>query len=68
VAPEDVSISNPAFDFSLESRSAEGGAMALTWTYMPKVRSVPASDAAVVLADVAAVQDATWYSWDLTFD
>jgi hypothetical protein len=40
--------------------------MELTWTYSPKVNSVPAADAAAVLQDVDAVRDATWWSWDLT--
>jgi transglutaminase-like putative cysteine protease len=68
IPPEDVRISNPAFDFSLEGRAGESGAMGLTWTYAPKVNSVPATDAASVLQDADAARDATWWSWDLTPD
>jgi len=64
--PEDVAISNPAFDFSLKGTSADGGRMDLTWTYVPKAHAVPADQAAAVLKDAEAVRDATWYSWDLT--
>ena len=64
--PEDLAISNPAFDFSLRGRASEGGQMELTWTYVPRAHSVPADQAAAVLQDAQAVRDATWYSWDLT--
>ena len=64
--PEDVTISNPAFDFSLKGTSADGGRMDLTWTYVPKAHAVPADQAAAVLKDAEAVRDATWFSWDLT--
>ncbi|WP_333816151.1 DUF3857 domain-containing transglutaminase family protein [Tabrizicola sp.] len=64
--PEDVAVSNPAFDFSLKGASSEGGSMDLTWTYRPKAHAVPADQVAEVLEDADAVRDATWYSWDLT--
>lgn len=66
--PEDVSIRNPAFDFTLEGEASEGGNMVLTWTFRPKVRSVPADAVEAVLSDVQTVRNATWYSWDLTPD
>lgn len=66
--PEDLTLSNPAFDFSLKGTSEEGGRMELTWTYAPKVRAVQASDVAAVLQDARAASDATWWSWDLTPD
>ena len=66
IPPEDVGISNPAFDFSLKGREGASGAMDLTWIYTPKVNSVPAADAAGVLTDAEAAHDATWWSWDLT--
>ena len=66
--PEDVSISNPAFDFSLKGTSQDGGKMELTWTYAPKVRAVAAAEAAAVLQDALTASDATWWSWDLTVD
>jgi transglutaminase-like putative cysteine protease len=66
--PEDVTIANPAFDFSLSGRASEGGNMVLTWTYVPKVHAVPAELVASVLDDVRAVRDATWFSWDLSPD
>jgi Domain of Unknown Function with PDB structure (DUF3857) len=66
IPPEDVAISNPAFDFSLKGREGESGAMELTWTYTPKVNAVPAEDAARVLTDAEAAHDATWWTWDLT--
>ncbi len=64
--PEDVAISNPAFDFGLQGTSAEGGSMDLTWTFAPKAHAVPADQVADVLDDAEAVRDATWFSWDLT--
>jgi transglutaminase-like putative cysteine protease len=66
--PEDVSISNPAFNFSLKGTAGAGGIMALTWTYQPKSHAVPADQVADVLRDVQSVDDATWFSWDLTPD
>jgi transglutaminase-like putative cysteine protease len=66
--PEDVAISNPAFDFSLTGTASEGGHMDLTWSYVPKAHAVPAEQVADVLRDVQTVDDATWYSWDLTPD
>lgn len=66
--PEDVAISNPAFDFSLKGSSTEGGAMELDWSYVPKAHAVPADQVAGVLEDAETVRDATWYSWDLTPD
>lgn len=64
--PDDVTISNPAFDFSLKGVAGPSGAMDLTWTYAPKAHSVPADQVAAVLQDVQTVHDSTWYSWDLT--
>jgi transglutaminase-like putative cysteine protease len=64
--PDDVMISNPAFDFSLKGTATEGGNLRLAWTYVPKTHAVPADQVAGVLQDVQAVRDATWYSWDLT--
>jgi transglutaminase-like putative cysteine protease len=66
--PEDLTISNAAFDFSLKGEASEGGNMVLRWSFQPKVRSVPAGEAEAVLDDIRAVRDATWYSWDLTED
>lgn len=64
--PEDVAISNPAFDFSLKGTSREGGGMDLTWTYRPKAHAVAADVVEGVLQDARTARDATWYSWDLT--
>ena len=64
--PDPVRISNPAFDFSYQGEGREGGGMELTWTYTPKVRSVPASEVEAVLGDVRTVRDSTWFSWDLS--
>jgi hypothetical protein len=66
--PEDLSISNLAFDFSLKGSARDGGAMELTWTYAPKVYEIAAGHVAKVLQDVQTVSDATWWSWDLTTD
>lgn len=66
IPPDPVTISNEAFDFSLSGETSEGGNMVLRWRYAPKTRSVPAHVAAAVMADVRAVRDATWFSWDLT--
>ena len=66
--PEDVRISNSAFDFALEGKASTGGNMVLRWHFQPKVRSVPADQVATVLDDVRKVRDATWYSWDLTIE
>ena len=66
--PEDVAISNPAFDFSLTGSMSEGGGMELVWSYVAKVHAIPADSVADVLRDVQAVDDATWFSWDLTPD
>ena len=66
--PEDLTISNPAFDFSLRASASEGGRMELAWTFAPKVHAIPATEVAAVLEDVEIVRDATWYSWDLTPD
>ncbi len=64
--PEDVEISNQAFDFSLKGTASAGGRMDLTWTYVPKAHAVPADQVADVLQDVQMVDDSTWFSWDLT--
>jgi transglutaminase-like putative cysteine protease len=64
--PEDVRISNPAFDFSLTGTTREGGGLDLVWTFGVKARVVPAEAAAGVIKDGAAVYDLTWFSWDLT--
>lgn len=64
--PEDVAISNPAFDFSLKGTAGPGGTMDLTWTFVPKTHAIPADQVADVLRDARSVQDATWFSWDLT--
>lgn len=64
--PEDVRISNPAFDFSLKGSATEGGIMDLTWKYAPKTHAVPADQVPDVLKDVQSVRDSTWYSWDLS--
>jgi transglutaminase-like putative cysteine protease len=64
--PEDVTISNPAFDFSFHGRTHDGGNMELSWTYVPKVHAVPADQVPDVLQDVQQVRDNTWFSWDLT--
>ncbi|MFM7335458.1 MAG: DUF3857 domain-containing protein, partial [Tabrizicola sp.] len=61
--PDDLTLSNPAFDFSLKGTSEEGGRMELTWTYAPKVRAVPAAEVAAVLQDARTASDATWWSW-----
>lgn len=66
IAPDPVTISNPAFDFSLATTVSEGGNMVLRWSYLPKVRAVPPEEAAAIMADVQALRDATWFSWDLT--
>lgn len=66
--PEDVAISNPAFEFSLKGTATEGGRMDLTWTYIAQAHAVPADQVESVLRDVQAVDDATWFSWDLTPD
>ena len=66
VAPDAVTLSNPAFDFSLRGTTRPGGKMVLTWTYAPKAHAVPPEAVAGVLKDVQKVRDATWYSWDLT--
>ena len=64
--PEDVTISNPAFDFSLKGVAPESGSLWMAWSYTSKAHAVPADQVAGVLQDVQAVQDATWFSWDLT--
>jgi transglutaminase-like putative cysteine protease len=68
IPPEEVAISNPAFDFSLKGTATEGGAMDLTWTYVPKAHAVPADQVAGVLQDIQTVDDSTWFTWDLTPD
>lgn len=64
--PDDVVLSNQAFDFRFEGRGRPGGAMDLTWTFTPKTHAIPADKVADVLRDAQAVRDATWFSWDLT--
>lgn len=66
IPPDPVSISNDAFDFALSAEASDGGNMVLRWRYAPKSRSVPAHTAEAIMADVRAVRDATWFSWDLT--
>ena len=66
--PDPVTISNPAFDFSLLGEVSEGGNLSLRWSYSPKARAVPADQAAAIMADVRTLRDATWFSWDLTPD
>lgn len=66
IAPDPVTISNSAFDFSLVTAVSKGGNMVLRWSYAPKTRAVPADQAAEILVDVQALRDATWFSWDLT--
>jgi transglutaminase-like putative cysteine protease len=66
--PDDVTLSNPAFDFGLTGHASDGGGMDLTWTYVPKTHAVPADQVSGVLTDARTVEDATWFSWDLTPD
>ncbi len=66
IAPDPVTISNPAFDFSLATEVSDGGNMTLRWRYAPKIRAVSVPQAEAIMADVAAVRDATWFSWDLS--
>ncbi|MBL9050035.1 MAG: DUF3857 domain-containing transglutaminase family protein [Tabrizicola sp.] len=64
--PEDVTISNPAFEFTLRGEASAGGNMVLAWRFEPKVHAVPAELVADVIEDVNTLRNATWYSWDLT--
>ncbi|MES2540405.1 MAG: DUF3857 domain-containing transglutaminase family protein [Pseudomonadota bacterium] len=65
IAPDPVTISNQAFDFDLATK-ADGSDMVLRWSYTPKMRSVPPEQAAAIMADIQALRDAIWFSWDLT--
>lgn len=66
IAPDPVTISNPAFDFSLAAKVSDGGNMVLHWSYAPKARAVPPDQAAAIIADARTLRDATWFSWDLS--
>lgn len=41
IAPEPVTISNPAFDFSLATTVSDGGDLVLRWRSAPRIRAVP---------------------------
>lgn len=41
IAPEPVTISNPAFDFSLATTVSDGGNLVLRWRSAPRIRAVP---------------------------
>lgn len=64
--PEDLTLSNPAFDFSFDARAETGGNMDLAWGFTSKVRSVPSDQAAQVIEDAARLREVSWFSWDLT--
>ena len=63
--PEAVTRENAAFNFYFEGWETGDGGMTLQWTYHRNSPIVRPDEVAGVLDDAQAVEDASWFTWDL---
>ncbi len=66
--PDAVTIKNDAFDFRFSGRADTNGQMELNWEYTRGAQVIAADAVEGVIDDARAVEDNTYFTWDLTPD